>query len=288
MLLQCRDHFGGGLVAIVGILGQQLVDHALEARVLGWQRRHRFVDVGIAHGKGVTALEDLVAGQHLEKHHAHGVEIGAGIGGLAHAALGTHVVRRADHGAHLGEARFGVTLLGDTEIHQHGLAAFVEHHVLRFDVAMQHVALVGMLQRAANLDHHLDRVFGAQTFLDLVGQVAARQDLHRQVVVLVDHAAGEYGDDVVVVEAGDGVAFDLQRGQKGLVGCRARRDDLDGHLALGLQLVRQVDARHAAATDLLEELKIRDFDRCIHQVGGRSVRTMADHNRANRSRSTAD
>jgi hypothetical protein len=126
------------------------------------------------------------------------------------------------------------------------------------------VLAMSLVQRAADLDHHLQRILGPHAALDLFGQVTTRQHLHAHVVMPLDHAAGIDRQDVVVRHRRDRVALLLQRLQEGLVAGGPRRDDLDRHLALRLQLAAEVNLGHTAAADLAVDLEVGNLDRDVH------------------------
>ena len=64
--------------------------------------------------------------------------------------LWTHVIRRTDR--HPGPSQLRAEDgLRDTEVAHHDLAGFLEHDVIRLDVAMDHPVFVGVAQSACRL-----------------------------------------------------------------------------------------------------------------------------------------
>ena len=120
-------------------------------------------------GQGVRdrlALEQLLAGEHLEQHPAEGPDVGAPVDRLALGLLGRHVGGGAqDHpGQRSGggeRRRVGrvaaspsagdLQRLGQAEVEHLDLAIGGDHDVGRLEVAVDHAGLVGGLQRQGDL-----------------------------------------------------------------------------------------------------------------------------------------
>jgi len=112
--------------------------------------RHR-LDQGRQRRVAGALVERALAGQHLEQHHAQRVDVGppvhlAGQGGVA-GGQGAQVLRGhvGDGAADGGPGRLVVEVLGEVEVQQQRLAVAVEQDVARFDVAVQHTAVVRVL-----------------------------------------------------------------------------------------------------------------------------------------------
>ena len=139
----------------------------------------------------VASLKGQLAGEHLERHDAEGVDIAARVERLAADLLRTHELGRAqdDPGrGELGDRRVGAPLLGQTEVHHYGAlgAGSVvghQHDVLGLQVAVNDLQLVRMVQARAHLfeQHHAQRHVHRSTANLAVGEQLALQEGHHQI-----------------------------------------------------------------------------------------------------------
>jgi hypothetical protein len=97
----------------------------------------------------VGPLEGRLARQHLIGHHAQRVQVATGVDFLSGGLFRTHVHRCADgHAlAGTGAGRFDRDGPRDAEVGQHGSPGyFVEQHVLRLHVPVDHAGPAGRIQ----------------------------------------------------------------------------------------------------------------------------------------------
>ena len=120
------------------------------------------------------SLERCRAGQQLVKQHAQRVNVGPRVDiEAAHLRLlGAHVQRRTDHLGQLSVDRavrqLLVDRLGDAEVDHlhHRLAVERRHqHIRRFHVAVNDSFLMGMLDRATDIDEELETLARVSWFL---------------------------------------------------------------------------------------------------------------------------
>ena len=160
-VLEVGDERGGVGVAAVELLGGGAVEHRGErGGDLGAAQLHVghvLADVLHRHGDLVLALERDVAGEHLEEHDPERVEVGLAGDGPPERLLGRDVVRRAEHAAVGGQALL-VQRARDPEVGDLRRALLVDEDVLRLDVAVDDLALVGGAERAGDLDRVGDRL----------------------------------------------------------------------------------------------------------------------------------
>ena len=137
---------------------------------------------------------------------------------------------------------------GQPEVGHERLAALVEQDVAGLDVPMHQPLLVGVVQRLGHRRHQFDRFVDRKPgLLEPRGEVGA-VDVFRddETGELLGAADIEDGNDVRVIEVGDGAGF----GQVGFgifesIHQFAMRH-LDGHRALQLVVVGQIDEAEAA------------------------------------------
>ncbi len=203
-----------------------------------------------------------LARQELVEHAGEAVHVAPGIQlALAGRLLGAHVLRCSQHETGLGEPliRRRAGRERDAEVGHHGLA-LVQQDVFRLDVAMDHALEVRVMQCGGDLPDEADGVVDRERPLagepppqriacdeghDVVEQVAATRGGGHQPGVVER-------EDVRMVEArrdpdlaGEAVGAEQ--------GAELWAEDLDGHLAVVLEVVGQPDGGHAAAAELALE-----------------------------------
>ena len=107
----------------------------------------------------VRGLIGALAGEEFVENQAEGINIAAGSDCVAAELLRRHVTWSAVPDLGAGK------LVGDggqTEIHDDDLSALVDHDVLRFEVAMDHVTVVGGGESGTELTGGLDGFIGGE------------------------------------------------------------------------------------------------------------------------------
>ena len=151
---------------------------------------------------GDSASNGSVPGEQLVEHDPDRVEVGARVDRVALRLLGREVLRGAHDRAGLGHV--GRAGARDPEVGDLGAPLVVDDHVVRLDVAVHDPAPVGEARGLEDLDHEVDRerrLERAVVAHDLL-EVAALQELHRDVVGAVPLAAVEDLHDVGVLQPG--------------------------------------------------------------------------------------
>lgn len=111
---------------------------------------------------GCIRLERNAARQYLEGHHSQCVEVGAVIDALAPPLLRGHILRSPHRHPGVGERRrFARQHLGDAEIGQDRIVAFIQQHILRLQVAVDDSPMMGILKRICDLVKQPGRCFHA-------------------------------------------------------------------------------------------------------------------------------
>ena len=174
---------------------------------------------------------------------------------LAHRLLGRHVGRRTERHAGLGHARAAGLLHGegDAEVGDQGLAV-LQQDVLGLDVAVDDAALVGELEGGGDFLREPQRVVDGKLLLAMEPgpEGLALDEGHHIVEEAVGVAGVDQPQDVGMLEAGGG----LDLGEEAVAaddGTELGVEDLDGDLAVVLQVLGEVDGGHAALAELTVE-----------------------------------
>ena len=200
------------------------------------------------------ALEGAPLREQLVQHDAEREHIGAAIGRVLPQLLGRHVQRRA------GDRVVGqrIVLIGharDAEVEHARLRAADHEDVGRLDVAMHHALVVRIGQRIGDAAHDQRglRRRGAPAVLLQLPQVAALEQLHRDVHALLGQPGIEHGDDVRMAQARGSARLVEQPGIDRfalLLGhCQVQRLDRDG--ARQQRVVRGVHRAEASLAELV-------------------------------------
>ena len=204
-----------------------------------------------------------LACQHLVEHAPQRKDVSALVDVVAGRLLGAHVGRSADRQSGCGKAvttgsRNSARNSEVRDVH----AAFSEQDVVRFDVPVDDAVSVRGLQRFA------DFLRNGQGILDRHLPVAIKpcpkrfpfDERHHVEEHAIRLARFEDGKDVRMRQAGrdldlaDEPVVPERRGELG-------PENLEGDLALVLDVLRQVDGRHAALTEFpLDHIAVGDRD----------------------------
>ena len=229
---------------------------AVGARPLPCQRWRLLVldapeDLAVA-----LAGERHPAGQRLVEHHAQRPHVarGADLADAAGGLLRRHVVRRAELGGRERERALDVDQLGEAEVGEVRLAVRVEEHVAGLEVAVQHAALVRVMDGAGDLREQPGRLPRRQRALqETLRERAAVHQLHGEELLPVGLADLMDGDDVRMVQPRDRLRLGAEARQLLRPGEGGRADELQGDGALEPEVLRLVDDPHAAVSDLPQQ-----------------------------------
>jgi hypothetical protein len=265
------------LVALSGIFGQGLVEDPLEvsAHLRGdvvperreWgggipeNRAQRF--------RSTRSSKGSVPGEHLIEHGAEAEDVAAVIDlrsfGLfgRHAGDGAHddagIGLTAKRGGRLGALTSqGLDELGQAEVDDLGVPAFVEHDVVGLEVSVHDALVVGLGEAFGDFDAEIENAGHPEPlFFDDVSELLAADELHDhesdafRIVDLVDHG------DVGMLKGSGGLRL-LDEAALALgIGDEVGRQNLESDLAVQLGVHGTVDDAHAAAAQLIEDLVMR-------------------------------
>ncbi len=250
-----------GVKTLGGQLGNRPQDDRLNGRVQvrcpgqqGGRRLLEVLDGQLARG---IAGEGLLTGQHLVQRNAQRIDVAAAVQVLTHPLLGTHVGLGAGHVANLGDLQAAVHT-GQPEVGEDRIPEVAEQHVAGVDVTVDHAALVGVVDRAADLLQHVQRLRqGERAFFQNAALEAAVLHQRRYQVQQPPFVVGavlEDREDVRVLQRGNNGR--LAREARGMfrVLIRVEAHHLDRDLAVvQAELLPAVDNRHPTFADSLDE-----------------------------------
>jgi len=168
--------------------------------------------------------------------------------------LGREVLRRAHDRARLRHVRCAGA--GDAEVRDLRAVLVVDDDVLRLEVAVDDTAAVREARGPEDLNREVDGALGRERALvvDELLQRSAGDVLHRDVRRVVPLAAVVDRHDVLVLQARRGRRLTAEALDELGVGGEALVQDLQRDLAPELEVLRTVDLRHPARTDVGDDL----------------------------------
>src|SRR5438094_2541600 len=228
-------------------------------------RRHGiFVDDLVDHRCDVLSRKRLFAGHHFIKHDAQRKNVAASVDGTAlhlfrrHITRSAHDVRSLLHGTELQD-------LGCAKVRDLHSVVGGEHQVRGLDVAVNYVAFVRELQRAARLLHDAQRTRQRKRVAVVEQRLKALafHQFHGDVVEAVLFAGVEDHYDVEVRQQTSGARLGLESRQK--FGTRKARtfltqpNGLDRHRAPDHRIHGFVHHTHGAAAQFTDDFVSSGF-----------------------------
>ena len=254
---ECGGKGGGGVEAIGGQPLQRPMDGPIDRGRDGASLRGEGGSVRRHHpghdGLGRHAGEWRCAQQHLVEDTPQREDIAPRVDRpFPHRLLGGHVLWRAERHAGLGEAGAAGGRGGerDAEVGHQGVPT-MQQDVLRFDVAVDHAVLVGVLQRVGDFPRDLDGGVHGELLLAVqpIAQGFALDEGHHVEQEGIGDPGIEQRQDVRVLQVRGGLDLAQKplgpddRGQ-------FRAQHLDRDLAMVLQILGEKDGGHAARAQL--------------------------------------
>lgn len=169
-------------------------------------------------------------------------------------AFGGQILGRAGQDRGAGEAAFPVLKAGEAEVGNVGLPLRVEEQVGGLQVAVQDSMLVRAMDGPGDLGQQAGRGLGiGQEARPVLVQIAAGTQLHAVEMASVLFAHLVDGDDMGVVEAGDGFGFFAETGYVQFAGPFAVENHLEGDGASRTALVSLINHAHATPAEFAQD-----------------------------------
>ena len=225
---------------------RELSPHILQRRSLASRvSRHQVVER--------DGLDRKVVGHEVVEQHAKAVDVAPDRRLVTRQHFRRHVKGRADDLPSAG-TQFS-PLLTRAEIHQDETAAFLAHHVLRFDVAMHQTGNVHGRQSAAQLVPNQRRFAATERPMadEHLLERQAAHELHPQSNPAFVCSGAVHGHDVRVAHASQGLSFVQQPCGQLRVGRGAAPQQLDRDRAIELWVVGPIDRAERSLPDFLEQ-----------------------------------
>ena len=153
----------------------------------------------------------------------------------------------------------GVDPLGQSEVGDVGLALAIEEDVRGLQVAVEDASLVRVMDGAGDIGQQpRGRAGVGGEFGQAIGEATAVDQLHAEIAVVAVGAHLMDGDDIGVVERGDGLGLEPEPPAVVVAGQPAGQDHLERHGAIQTQLAGREHDPHAAAGDLAGALMVTE------------------------------
>ena len=176
--------------------------------------------------------------------------------------FGRHEIGRAQHLAGQRHVRIHRQPLGQAEVGDAGLIRRINEDIGGLEVPVQDAVLMGVVHRLGNGLEVSRRAFGGQRSLaDDLRQRAAFDIVHREVVLALVDTDLVDGDDVRMLQVGDGLGFGLEALHDFGLGELAGEHQLYRNDAVETLLTGLIDDTHAAAGDFLQQLVVAERTR---------------------------
>ena len=153
----------------------------------------------------------------------------------------------------------------DAEVEDLRLTRLVNDDVAGLEVAMNETALVRVMHRVADLDHHLEPIAEAEmTAVGVFAQRRTADELHREVRLRLEASVGRAGvvdlGNARMLQPAERLRF-LSEAAQQLGTDQSRFDDFECNRTPGLILLGLVDRAHAAFADQTNDAVAADRGR---------------------------
>ena len=130
------------------------------------------------------------------------------------------------------------------------MAIVCDHHVRGLQIAVDDVFPMRRRQRVGQRNRDVEEARQREPVLrNLLVERAPLDELHRHEGNIIVFLDGENGDDVRVVECGDGPGFPSEARQTVCVSREGRRKNLQRHITIQFRVTRAVDLAHSTSAE---------------------------------------
>ena len=211
---------------------------------------------------GAGRLERRPAGDQRIQRRPQRVDVGrrTHLAALAPGLLGRHVAGRPHDLARAGQPAVALDLLGQPEVGDPGIAVPIEQDVPRLEVAVDHAAPVGILDRLGDRRPSAPAASrgGSGPSASRWARLSPSTKPMREIMLALVLADLEDRHDARMVEVGRRLGLDVEAADVGLVGELAGEDHLQRHRPVEAHLPGLEDDAHAAAGQLADDLVIAE------------------------------
>ncbi len=215
-------------------------------------RRDGFANMLEDDYKGSIGVKGDRTRNHFIQHHPQRVNVAALVAMLALALLRRHVGRCAGQGPGLG-ILCPTDNSGDAEIGQDNLSLLVNHHIGRFEIAMDHLTGVGIINGAAKGDKNAGNFFETVrlarflTRLEFIFERRAIYKLHSHKGDVVFAVKIKGLNNVRMAQLANGQSLSLKASHKILFFDHMAVQHFDADVAVQARLKSLVNLGHPAA-----------------------------------------
>jgi len=255
---------------VFGLAPQEITDHATkQGRNFRGERereffllKDQFPENGGFRGAGIG----LFPRDHFIQEDAQRIEIGTTVKFGPARLLGRHVFRCANDLSGGGNGRL-IQCCRDAEIGQFGLAALIDQHIGRFEIAMDDAMGMGVRQGGGQLVSDTEDIseWESGRLPDERAQVGRAEKLHDEKLRAIMFFNGVNRDDIVVLEPGHRAGLSEKPFREGGITAQMGMNLLDGDDAMEGTVQRFVNDAHPPPGDFLLNLVFSGKDIGCHR-----------------------
>jgi hypothetical protein len=195
---------------------------------------------------------------------AQGIDVAARADrfGFAGGLFGGDVAWRPEHLSGDGNIRLVEKPFRQPEIGDARFACVINQDVRGFEIAMEHSAVVRVLNRERNSVQAGCSARGWKRFFaSEVSQILALDIFHRKKWLTILVTDLENGNDIRMPQRGNGLSFSLKALIEFIRGERPSQEEFDGREAMEFNMAGFVDDSHTAVRDFFEDFVITETAR---------------------------
>ncbi len=141
------------------------------------------------------------------------------------------------------------------EIHHLYRSVILYHNILRFDIAMDNIILMGMFNSGCQLFHNIDGFFlmqssplGKKLFQRLTAYV-----FHNDIMFVLVFTYIIYIDDIRMIQLAGGICLSLKTHQCDRIAAKLATQYFNGDFAVQDRIHGQINVRHTAFSQIIQD-----------------------------------